>query len=133
MSRDFYAKLPLFTRFEDLTRTENYCALPDDWLILIADVAGSTAAIEAGRYKDVNVVGASCIMAVLNAAGKLDIPYVFGGDGASLLVPGSLRPAAERALRMDGGPGAVVERVLAMWASIDAPAAVAWRQRHAAG
>jgi hypothetical protein len=99
MSRDFYATLPLFTRFEALTRTENYSPVPDDWIVLIADVVGSTAAIESGRYKDVNVVGASCIMAVLNAAEKLDIPYVFGGDGASLAIPPEFAIPAREALR----------------------------------
>lgn len=98
MQPHFYAQLPLFTRFEDVTHPENYSPLPDDWVILIADVVGSTKAIDSGRYKDVNVVGASAIIAVLNAAGDIVVPYTFGGDGASLLVPGSLRPAAERAL-----------------------------------
>ena len=99
MQPQFYSQLPLFTRFDDVTHPENYTALPDDWIILIADVVGSTRAIEAGRYKDVNVVGASAIIAVLNAAAGIDVPYTFGGDGASLLVPVSLLPDAGRALR----------------------------------
>ena len=81
MQPHFYAQLPLFTRFEDVTHPENYSPLPDDWVILIADVVGSTKAIDSGRYKDVNVVGASAIIAVLNAAGDIVVPYTFGGDG----------------------------------------------------
>ncbi|MFM9970806.1 MAG: DUF3095 domain-containing protein [Burkholderiales bacterium] len=98
MHRHFYAQLPLFTRFEEVTRPNNYSLLPDDWFILIADVIGSTQAIEAGRYKDVNVVGASCIIAVLNAAEKIAVPYTFGGDGASILVPQALLDKTKQAL-----------------------------------
>ena len=54
------------------------------------------AAIEAGRYKDVNVIGASIIISVLNAVGEVDLPYTFGGDGAALLVPESVLPDARR-------------------------------------
>ncbi|MSQ50654.1 MAG: DUF3095 domain-containing protein [Betaproteobacteria bacterium] len=99
MHRHFYAQPRLFTHFEEVTRPANYTALPDDWVILIADVVASTQAIEAGRYKEVNVVGASCIIAVLNAAGKIAVPYTFSGDGASLLVPDFLLTQARQALR----------------------------------
>ena len=99
MHRDFYAQLPLFTRFEEVTRPANYTALPGDWIILIADIVASTKSIEAGRYKDVNVVGASSIIAVLNASGNIAVPYTFGGDGASILVPDAILAQALQALR----------------------------------
>ena len=95
MQRNFYANLPLFTRFEDVTHAENYTEVPSGWWVLIGDVVGSTQAIEVGRYKEVNVVGASIIIAVLNAAGDIDLPYSFGGDGAALLVPEAVLPAAK--------------------------------------
>lgn len=98
MPSRFYADLPLFTRFQEVTRPENYADLPDGWSILIGDVVGSTQAIEAGKYKEVNVIGASTIMAVLNAAAEVDLPYTFGGDGAALLVPNEVLPAARQAL-----------------------------------
>ena len=44
----------------------------------------STRAIAEGRYKDVNMIGAACINAVLNISRKKSVPYVFGGDGATL-------------------------------------------------
>ena len=72
--------------------------MPDDWYILVTDIRGSTQAVEAGRYKDVNLLGACSIVAVLNVAGKTEIPFVFGGDGASLLIGPQLLPAAEEAL-----------------------------------
>ncbi len=98
MQDHFYARLPLFTHFHEVTRAANYTALPGDWFVLIADVIGSTKAIAAGRYKEVNVVGASAIIAVMNAVGDTDLPYTFGGDGASMLVPPSLLAQTSTAL-----------------------------------
>lgn len=76
-----------------------YSAAPADWHVVITDIRGSTKAIEEGRYKDVNTLGASTIIAMLNALGQLEIPFVFGGDGATLLVPESSLAACRKALR----------------------------------
>ncbi len=76
----------------------NYRPLPDGWVLALADIVGSTQAIAGGRYKDVNMAGASVISAVLNAVGKGDYPFVFGGDGALIALPGSLEKAARDAL-----------------------------------
>lgn len=94
----FYANLPTFNNFIEVTHSQNFAAVPDDWYALITDIVGSTAAINAGRYKDVNLIGASAIAAVLNIAGKLEIPFVFGGDGASILVPPVLLDQARQVL-----------------------------------
>ncbi len=91
----FYADLAPFDRFTDLADVSAYAALPDDWLVLCADVRGSTQAIEEGRYKDVNLIGAACITAVLNVSGDIEVPFVFGGDGAVIIVPPSLQKPAE--------------------------------------
>ena len=64
--------------------------IPDDWAVVVVDIVNSTRAIEAGKYKDVNMVSASCITAVLNAVGREEVAYIFGGDGATLLVPAAL-------------------------------------------
>ncbi len=69
---------------------DKFVSVPDDWYVVITDIAGSTKAIEAGRYKDVNILGACSIIAVLNIAKNLQFPFIFGGDGASMLVPPSL-------------------------------------------
>lgn len=50
--------------------------------MVIADVVGSTQAIEAGADRDVNTVGVACIAAVVNVDRSVDIPFVFGGDGS---------------------------------------------------
>ncbi|BBC25627.1 DUF3095 domain-containing protein [Pseudanabaena sp. ABRG5-3] len=97
-NEDFYANLPVLENFVDITHSENFYAVPKDWAVIITDIADSTKAIEAGRYKDVNLLGACSIIVILNLVGDLEIPFVFGGDGASLLIPPKFIPDAERAL-----------------------------------
>ena len=90
-SNAFYRDLTAFDDFSGFTDADNYVSAPADWIVVLADIRGSTKAIDEGRYKDVNLMGAACITAVLNILKSngthLDIPYVFGGDGATLLVP----------------------------------------------
>lgn len=98
-SESFYAALPAFDRFDEFVDFSAYTPVPQDWVVMITDVQGSTNAIAEGRYKDVNMVGAATITAVLNACGELEVPYVFGGDGGTLVVPGRVRDAAAKALQ----------------------------------
>src|SRR5438477_1944026 len=98
-SNDFYAHLSAVDDFIDVSRPENYSPLPEDWLVVVSDVEGSTTAVRQGRYKDVNILGASSIISILNAARPIAIPYVFGGDGASLCIPPSLLEKTRQALR----------------------------------
>ena len=44
------------------------------------------------------MIGASCITAVLNTHGDIDLPFVFGGDGATMLVPGHVKAQVSSAL-----------------------------------
>ncbi len=97
-SDTFYADLPPLEQFLDLANPQNYATAPNDWYALITDVVDSTQAIARGQYKEVNVLGASAIMAVLNAVAPLDVPFVFGGDGAVLLVPPPALHGARQAL-----------------------------------
>ncbi len=81
-----------------MTRAGSYAPLPEDWHVAMCDVRNSTAAVEAGKYKNVNTVGAAAITAVLNAAGALDIPFSFEGDGCVLCVPPRLLDDTRAAL-----------------------------------
>jgi hypothetical protein len=105
---DFIARLPSFTRFADVADPARYTPAPDGWRVYCCDVVNSTQAIEQGRYKAVNMMGAACIMAAVNAAAKTDdrvaLAYVFGGDGATILAPDTLAPAIQLAVC---GAGAV--------------------------
>lgn len=76
----------------------NYQPLPDDWIVAASDIVSSTSAIQGGRYKAVNMAGASVISALMNALGQRDLPFVFGGDGAVVAIPASARAAAAAAL-----------------------------------
>lgn len=98
-TQDFFTTLPALTQFLDLANPDHYVDAPDDWYVLITDIAGSTQAITEGKYKEVNLLGASSIIAVLNVVNPLEVPFVFGGDGATLLVPPAyLHPAREALL-----------------------------------
>ena len=94
----FYNELVPFDDFAEFVDFKAYEPVPDDWIVMIADVQRSTRAIEEGRYKDVNTVGAASITAVLNVCGEIEVPFVFGGDGGTVVVPCSLREAACDAL-----------------------------------
>ena len=83
----FYTRRIAFHRFEDFCRDENYSEVPSGWSVILSDIRGSTRAIQAGRYQDVNMAGAATIAAVLNVTRGLEVPYVFGGDGATFLIP----------------------------------------------
>jgi Protein of unknown function (DUF3095) len=94
----FYAALAPFTEFAEVTEAARYTPAPEDWLVVLADIEGSTEAARAGRYKDVNLIGAACITAVLNVTSGLELPYAFGGDGATLLIPPGAKDAVAGAL-----------------------------------
>lgn len=84
---NFYQELDSFSDFTDLTDDRHYVRIPDNWWIVIADIKDSTRAIEAGRYRDVNTLGAAVIVAVQDCFGQEPFPFSFGGDGASMAIP----------------------------------------------
>lgn len=98
-NRDFYKSLEPLLSFAEASDGSRHSSLPADWWVVVADVSGSTAAIEAGRYKDVNTVAAAMIMAVINVDRACEIPFVFGGDGATLAIPPHMVDSVKSALR----------------------------------
>ena len=97
-SADFYAGLPVLTEFSAVADAANYLPLPLDWHVTTCDVRNSTLAVQAGNYKHVNTVGAAAVTAMLNAAGHLEIPFIFEGDGSAFCVPPQLLEDAKAAL-----------------------------------
>jgi len=81
---EFAHSLPVQDRFAGALPRDNYRAVPDDWCVAVTDVVQSREAIEAGRYKAVNMAGVSMISAIMNAVGHQDMLYIFGGDGAAV-------------------------------------------------
>ncbi|MFB2893998.1 DUF3095 domain-containing protein [Aerosakkonemataceae cyanobacterium BLCC-F50] len=96
--KNFYAELPTLHKFLEITESQKFWSVPDDWYIIITDIVGSTKAIENGRYKDINLIGSCSIIAILNIAQSWEIPFVFGGDGASILIPPHLLSESKQAL-----------------------------------
>ena len=104
----FYASVPVFDDFDRVADLALYKPLPAGWRVGNADVVKSTQAKAEGRAKAVNIAGAAVIAAVTNALGGEEIPYVFGGDGASFAVPRELADRAGSALA-----------AVALWATED--------------
>lgn len=87
-SAEFYQSLHILPSFREVSNYELYTSLPDDWYVALADIRGSTDAIRLGKYKEVNMAGASIIAALNNYYEKENLlPYLFGGDGSLIALP----------------------------------------------
>ncbi|WP_245550364.1 DUF3095 family protein [Gracilimonas tropica] len=87
-SKKFYESLKVLPSFREVSNHELYTPLPDDWFVALADIRGSTDAIRLGKYKEVNMAGASIIAALNNFyEGENLLPYLFGGDGSLIALP----------------------------------------------
>lgn len=97
-SSQFYAGLPLMENFFEASDERKYHPLPPDWHVAVTDIVDSSSAIASGRYKTVNLLGASPIMGILNLAGRHEIPYIFAGDGSAFCIPPALLEDARKVL-----------------------------------
>lgn len=63
--------------------------VPASWHVVITDIRGSTQAVSEGRHEQVNLIATGSIVTVLNIAFEagIKIPFFFGGDGATFMVP----------------------------------------------
>lgn len=93
---DFYTKLNnTHTNLLNLLSDENlFSQVPNDWHIVVVDVQNSTKAVNKGNHHQVNLTATGAIISVLNTIRKekwkIEIPYFFGGDGATFLVPNDI-------------------------------------------
>jgi hypothetical protein len=98
----FYSKLPLYQDSISglLGRPQAFARVPEDWWVIITDIKNSTAAIQAGQHQTVNLVATGSIISTINIAKKegIQIPFFFGGDGATMLVPNTMKEASLQAL-----------------------------------
>lgn len=78
-----------------------FSTVPNDWDIILTDIKNSTAAVAEGKHQTVNLVATCTIVIALNIAfGKeMDLPFFFGGDGATFIVPSSISGDIMSALR----------------------------------
>lgn len=89
----FYSQLPLRKGSigELLADETKFQKVPENWHVIITDIRDSTAAILEGRHETVNFLATGSIVTVLNIAYKMgiEVPFFFGGDGATFIVPPS--------------------------------------------
>jgi len=94
----FFHDMPAMPHIRNITDHNYYLDVPHDWLIALTDVRNSTEAIKRGEYKSVNTCGAATIAAILNSIPNIDVPFVFGGDGATVVIPPQVRQQTADAL-----------------------------------
>lgn len=72
-----------------LEKTSHFSKIPDDWFVILTDIRKSSSHFAANHYREINLIAVSSISIVLNVSKKYDalIPFVYGGDGATLIVP----------------------------------------------
>ncbi|SKB51215.1 DUF3095 domain-containing protein [Dyadobacter psychrophilus] len=106
MSKDeqFYSRLPEnHISLNDLLTEEHlFYKVPESWFVLITDIQNSTLAVVNGSHETVNLVATGSIVTVLNIAFKANIvvPFFFGGDGATFLLPAAIVDRVMPALRL---------------------------------
>ena len=119
----FFASLPLLAAALDTFDSSRYRRAPDGWELAVTDIVDSTGAIAKGRHKTVNFVAAMGITALRNLCAPTRIPFLFGGDGAVVMVPpeyaararvelARVRGMAERDFEMSLRTGIVPVRAL---------------------
>lgn len=98
----FYADLPVnkMPLGNLLVKTELFSEVPADWHVIITDIKDSTVAVLGGGHESVNLVATGSIVSVLNIAYAMQVtvPFFFGGDGATFLVPPAIIDKVMRAL-----------------------------------
>ena len=98
----FYSRLPVNEiPLGDLLMEEHlFFKVPGNWQVVITDVKNSTRALQDGLHETVNLVATGSIVAVLNIAYKanLTVPFFFGGDGATFILPPGMFNATMQAL-----------------------------------
>lgn len=94
--KQFYKNLRPFkgTLIELLGDDTYFVDVPKSWHVVVVDILNSTSAVNAGNHHQVNLTATGAIISVLNAIRKVkrsnEIPYFFGGDGATFIIPSSL-------------------------------------------
>ncbi|WP_114936571.1 DUF3095 domain-containing protein [Mucilaginibacter endophyticus] len=103
-NQSFYSDLKVNTipLSELFIKDELFYNVPDDWHIIITDIKGSTLAVSNGQHENVNFVATGSIVSVLNIAFKhnITVPFFFGGDGATFIVPGPIVNDVMKALAL---------------------------------
>ena len=100
----FFSELPIHQVMlsQLLGNEERFVAVPAGWHVVVTDIKNSSAALAQGRNEEVNLIAAGSVIAALNLAYRANIlvPFFFGGDGATLIVPHALLSPVIRVLNI---------------------------------
>ncbi|RWY47855.1 DUF3095 domain-containing protein [Mucilaginibacter gilvus] len=98
----FYAQLPVNRMpLGDLLMNDALFAdVPADWHVVITDIKSSTQAVMSGAHENVNLIATGSIVTALNIAFSMGVmvPFFFGGDGATFIVPPTIIDKVMQAL-----------------------------------
>jgi hypothetical protein len=92
----YYSKLKGSSKtLVDLLASESsFSNVPNTWHVVVVDIQNSTQAVNEGNHHQINLTATGSIISVLNTIRKerknIEIPYFFGGDGATFIIPNSL-------------------------------------------
>lgn len=99
----FYSRLPVneLSLPDLLGEPHLFYKVPENWVVVITDVKNSTKAAAEGNHQTVNLVATGSIVAALNVVYKqnITIPFFFGGDGATFIIPPQLTEVVVTALQ----------------------------------
>ncbi|WP_271392714.1 DUF3095 family protein [Aequorivita sinensis] len=92
----FYARLKSSNKslIELLASKSSFSNVPSNWQVVVVDIQNSTHAVKEGKHHQINLTATGAIISVLNTIRKegknVEIPYFFGGDGSTFIVPKAL-------------------------------------------
>lgn len=92
----FYARLKSSNKslIELLASESSFSNVPSNWQVVVVDIQNSTHAVKEGKHHQINLTATGAIISVLNTIRKegknVEIPYFFGGDGSTFIVPKAL-------------------------------------------
>ncbi|MDT0295106.1 DUF3095 family protein [Mesonia ostreae] len=101
---NYYSKLKKSKKaLVDLLTDDSYfTAVPETWHVVVVDIQNSTDAVATGKHHQINLTATGAIISVLNTIRKgketVEIPYFFGGDGATFIIPDFLLEKVTRVL-----------------------------------
>lgn len=82
------------TLVDVLADESDFSEIPNTWHVVVVDIKNSTKAVNEGKHHQVNLTATGAIISVLNTIRKekrnIEIPYFFGGDGATFIIPNFL-------------------------------------------
>jgi len=89
----YYTNLKKSTKklVDVLANEAAFSDIPITWQVVVVDVKNSTKAVDEGRHHEINLTATGAIISVLNTIRQenedIEIPYFFGGDGATFIIP----------------------------------------------